>query len=589
MKIHISYVYHQSPRSDYNFSYFLDNELKYKPNIFYTIVVNGFKCSFEIPKLDNCRVIYKDNTGYDFGGHNVALKKLGTDIKSFDYFFFMNCGVIGPILKNKSENWYNRFTDKFNERVKLVGTTIVCIPKKNHPIWVVGPCVEGFCFCLDRQGLDLVLKDGTIFYNHANKTDAIHKGEYSLSRCITRAGYTIDCMLTKYNNIDWLNPANHKINNNVHPSRQNSFYGKSINPYEVIFHKWFWKHQPKKPVSLDIIERHTGKKFPDNRSFDYNFYISKYKDLRKLSPDGAYQHYINYGVREGRTAIKRSINTTTNITIILHLFNTSLFYEMLSYITQVKEVFSSVNVIISVNKNINNNICDNILKLIPECFLLKVDNKGVDVYPFILSVKYLRENKIKTDFILKLHTKESSNDTENLKNWRKEAIMPIVKYDNLLVLQNYFKKIDNLGYVSAQKCILPKNFDLDFPQNINGLNKLSQQFPHLEKEWTDFNAGNIFWISNKVLDQYLTDELITYIISKVSYGKPPCNLTDKGIYIEYLCERLFTGLFCFNKTNIGVNEYSGTKRGVSFNNKYFYQPKVFSINVPKYIHELNSM
>ena len=26
MKIHISYVYHQSPRSDYNLSYFLDNE-----------------------------------------------------------------------------------------------------------------------------------------------------------------------------------------------------------------------------------------------------------------------------------------------------------------------------------------------------------------------------------------------------------------------------------------------------------------------------------------------------------------------------------------------------------------------------------
>lgn len=309
MKIHISYVYHQSQRSDYNFSYFLENELKYRANIFYTIVINGNYCSFDIPKLDNCRIIYRNNTGYDFGGHNDALKKLGDDLKSFDYFFFLNCGVIGPILKNKSENWYNRFTDKFNEKVKLVGTSIVCLPASD--LGGFGPKVESFCFCLDKKGLDLVLQKGTIFYNHSNKTDAILNGEYSLSKCILQAGYTIDCMLTKYNNINWLNPANHHLNNNIHPSRQNSFYGKSINPYEVIFHKWYWKHQPTKTVSFQIIEKHTGKKFKSN--FDYRYYISKYIDLKHLTEEQAYIHYMNHGIKEGRIAIKRIVNTTTNI------------------------------------------------------------------------------------------------------------------------------------------------------------------------------------------------------------------------------------------------------------------------------------
>jgi len=283
------------------------------------------------------------------------------------------------------------------------------------------------------------------------------------------------------------------------------------------------------------------------------------------------------------------MNTTTNITIIVHLFNENLFNEMLSYINVVKRVFSKVTVIITVKENIDNHKKTYILKSIPGCILFKVENKGVDVYPFLLSVRFLREKKIKSDFILKLHTKESSNNTEELNNWRKDAIEPLVKYDNLVVLQNYFKKINNLGYVSAQKCILPKNYDLDFPQNIAGLNKLIQMFPHLEKEWTDFNAGNIFWISNKVLDQYLTDALIDYMMPLFFHGKPPCNLTNKGIYIEYVCERLFTGLFCFDKTNININEYSGTQRGVSLTEGYFYQPKVFSINVPKYIHHLNSL
>ena len=327
--------------------------------------------------------------------------------------------------------------------------------------------------------------------------------------------------------------------------------------------------------------------------FDYKCYINRYRDLRNLTRDQAYNHYINHGIKEGRCATRKHVNTTTKISIIIHLFNDYMFDEMLSYINQVKEVFTNVTVILTVKENINNDKNNYILEKLPKCIILKVENKGVDVYPFIVSVKYLRENNISTDFILKLHTKESSNDTESLDNWRKEAIEPIVNYDNLLVLQNYFNKIDNLGYVSAQKCILPKNYDLDFPQNIIGINKLSQQFPHLEKEWTDFNGGNIFWISNKVLDQYLTDDLINYIMPLFSHGKPPSNLTDKNIYIEYVCERLFTGLFCFNKSNISINEYSGTQRGVSYvqgivDHKYFYQPRVFSINVPKYIHYLNN-
>ena len=260
MKIHISYVYHNSPRSNYNFAYFLENELKYRENVYYTIVINGRLCNFNIPQLDNCRVIYRDNTGFDFGGHAAGLDALGKNIDLYDYFFFLNCGVIGPILKNKNESWYDKFTNKFNKKVKLVGTSIVCLPKED--LGGFGPKVEGFCFCLDKEGLDLTLKDGTIFYNHKNKTDAILNGEYALTKCILAAGYTIDCMLKEYQNVNWNDSSNYFLNNNKHPSRQNSFFGKSINPYDVIFHKWLWGHEPTKPVSKEIIENNTKKRLP---------------------------------------------------------------------------------------------------------------------------------------------------------------------------------------------------------------------------------------------------------------------------------------------------------------------------------------
>jgi len=46
------------------------------------------------------------------------------------------------------------------------------------------------------------------------------------------------------------------LNNNTHPSRVNSFYGYSLNPYDLIFHKWFWHGQP--TVNFDIIQEYVN-------------------------------------------------------------------------------------------------------------------------------------------------------------------------------------------------------------------------------------------------------------------------------------------------------------------------------------------
>ena len=51
-------------------------------------------------------------------------------------------------------------------------------------------------------------------------------------------------MLGKYQNINWYNKKNYFINDNKHPSRKNSYFGNNIDPFEVIFHKWFCNGQP---------------------------------------------------------------------------------------------------------------------------------------------------------------------------------------------------------------------------------------------------------------------------------------------------------------------------------------------------------
>ena len=268
---------------------------------------------------------------------------------------------------------------------------------------------------------------------------------------------------------------------------------------------------------------------------------------------------------------------------MIHLFKEHLFDEFIEYINNVKTVFSLVTVIFTIN--INSDFDKVIKNYDPNFIIIKIVNKGVDIYPFIESIKYIRENNIKSDYILKLHTKESNLQRFDFLEWRKQLIEPITNINNLYIIQHYFKNVKNIGFVGAQRCVLPKNFDLDFMSNIIGINQLCDKFPHLEKNWTDFVAGTMFWINNEVLDKYLTNELINYLSDKFIYDKPPSNY-DSNAYIEYLCERMFTGIFCYSNTNILVNEFSHINRGIShtcgyIDNKYFYQPNIFSFNIPK--------
>jgi len=297
MKSVVIYCYFKSPSSDLNLSFFVKNELlnvnfykqnnldlrtmsdedliihyntygkdegrlpnNYKDNssdVDYIIIINGYECNENIkfPNLDNLTIIKRDNIGFDFGGYNSALEYIEKNNKIYDHYFFLNSGVIGPILPHYfvDKHWTEIFIKKINERVKLVGTTIVCLPHNDDGKY--GPKVEGFFFMTDNIGLNLLKEERTIFCNHHDKHSAIVNGEYGLSNCILKNGYSIDCMLPRYQNIDWSDQSNYNLNNNMHPSRENSFYGYSINPYDVIFHKWYWSYNNSR-VNYNIIEQY---------------------------------------------------------------------------------------------------------------------------------------------------------------------------------------------------------------------------------------------------------------------------------------------------------------------------------------------
>jgi len=254
----IIYAYFMSPSSDYNLDFFIKKELKYRKDIDYIVIINGYEKNKNLcfPSLENLKVIERENIGYDFGAHNCALEYIQSISKTYDYYFFMNSGVIGPVLSDEliKYHWTDIFISKINDRVKLVGTVIACLPHGDPGGY--GPKVECFFFMVDEVGLSLLKNEKTIFCNHGDKYGAIVNGEYAVSKCIFRNGYTIDCMMPEYQNIDWTNENNYILNNNRHPSRVNSFYGYSLNPYDLIFHKWFWHGQP--TVNFDVIQEYVN-------------------------------------------------------------------------------------------------------------------------------------------------------------------------------------------------------------------------------------------------------------------------------------------------------------------------------------------
>lgn len=248
----ISYSYFEKAESQFNLKFFCQKGVTESPQITFIFGINGGKCSVNIPSLPNVLVHSRENKGYDYGchGENLAFVRKNKKEIRFDHFIFMNDGVVGPFLPSyvaglEDLHWSFWFLNRLNQRdVKLVGTSIVCLREKQH----TGPRVEGFFFATDKEGLE-ILEGANIFSIRHKKEDVILQSEYMMSQVILEAGYNLDCLLSRYQGMNWRDTKTWHHNAYKHPSRHHSNDGISIHPLEVIFHKWNWSYAPHQRVS----------------------------------------------------------------------------------------------------------------------------------------------------------------------------------------------------------------------------------------------------------------------------------------------------------------------------------------------------
>lgn len=254
--IYINMAYSEGSRYDAatNLRYFLRHgvtQIPFRKQVMYGIVTSCGKCRDEAAINPTAfvrasakaltRHFPRDNVGYDWGGHGHALRELKKEEMIFDFYFFLNCGVVGPILPSYVPNcwhWTSAFVDRVHGNVGIVSSVIACLP--TWDLGGYGPKVEGFSFVLSRRALEVLVKKSIVFENHPDKVHAAIHGEYALSNVLLANGIGMDCLLKAYQGIDRFDKDEWDCNNGIHATRNGSYFGTTLNPLEVIFHKKRW-------------------------------------------------------------------------------------------------------------------------------------------------------------------------------------------------------------------------------------------------------------------------------------------------------------------------------------------------------------
>ena len=206
-KILILYVFHQI---NDRVIYFINHGIFYYNNIDYIIICNNKNMNLtDLNIPDFVKIVYRENTGYDFGGWSYGL--LIDDLYSnYDYFICLNSSVYGPFTKKK---WTDYYINNLSEDVRLFGSTINCCgnPKKYAH-------VQSYVFSMNLDTLKYLIKCEIFSLTNLSKTfdDCIRNKEILMSQKILENGWNISSLYPKYyKNIDFTFKSKSPIDYNI--------------------------------------------------------------------------------------------------------------------------------------------------------------------------------------------------------------------------------------------------------------------------------------------------------------------------------------------------------------------------------------
>ena len=143
---------------------------------------------------DAVLLVARRNVCYDMESARLALYGGVSGmppISTYDYFFFVNCGVTGPapppppssgVGGRTADRWTSHFIRLLDDTVKMTGLTLNCEDGQVH--------IMSMMYAVDRIGLDVIMKSGAVYDCLLNNdTDFIGSYEKKMGDAILDAGY----------------------------------------------------------------------------------------------------------------------------------------------------------------------------------------------------------------------------------------------------------------------------------------------------------------------------------------------------------------------------------------------------------------
>jgi hypothetical protein len=191
-----------------NFEYFLKYGVQCKTQDTLIVVTEKVLPSYKdrIQVMDNeCQRKYghkvfvttRENKCLDLEVLRVAIFGTVVNVSSYDYFFYVNCGVSGPAKEVADLPWTDLFLAKFRDGIKMTGLSHNC----------QYPHIQSMMYAMDREGLNIVVEGRAIFdclkkFPDFNKLKpAVAHGrivngyERRMSELILKAGYGFNPLL----------------------------------------------------------------------------------------------------------------------------------------------------------------------------------------------------------------------------------------------------------------------------------------------------------------------------------------------------------------------------------------------------------
>lgn len=212
-------------------------------NVDYYIVVNG-EDSIAFPQLDNVKIIRRKNSGFDFGAWQNVIKLYIK--KKYDYYIFINSSVRGPYLTNGI--WLDKFIELFHTgpNVKMVGTTINVLESREwnleHIFKEPHTHIQSMFFILNNEGFEYLdhskeFDDENILNDITDIHYIIINKEIKISQMILNNGWNINCIASKYRDIDYRMITQNFNFSGYDPNHYYTYFGSTITPEDVIFYK----------------------------------------------------------------------------------------------------------------------------------------------------------------------------------------------------------------------------------------------------------------------------------------------------------------------------------------------------------------